>query len=89
MLSIIRSSVFKKETKKIKDESVFAELETVVTLLVENLPLPEKYKLHPLKGNYKNYMECHLKPNVLLIFRTTKTELYLYRIGSHSNLLKK
>jgi mRNA interferase YafQ len=89
MLSITRSSVFKKEAKKIKDESVFTELETVVTLLIENLPLPEKYKLHPLKGNYKNYMECHLKPNVLLIFRIAKTELYLYRIGSHSNLLKK
>ena len=89
MLNIVRSSVFKKETKKIKDESVFTELETVVTLLVGNLPLPEKYKQHPLKGNYKNYMECHLKPDVLLIFKTTKTELYLYRIGSHSNLLKK
>jgi mRNA interferase YafQ len=88
MPEIIRSSVFKKEIKKIKDESIFAELETVITLLVKNLPLPEKYKLHPLIGNYKNYMECHLKPDVLLIFRITETELYLYRIGSHSNLFK-
>jgi len=88
MLDIARSSVFKKEIKKIKDEDVFAELKNVVTLLVNNLPLPEKYKLHPLHGNYKNYMECHLKPNVLLVFRTTKTELYLYRIGSHSRLFK-
>jgi mRNA interferase YafQ len=86
MLGIVRSSVFKREAKKIKDESVYTELETVVALLVQNLPLPEKYKLHPLKGNYKNYMECHLKPDVLLVFRTTKAELYLYRIGSHSNL---
>ncbi len=89
MLDIARSSAFKKETKKIKDESVFAELETVVALLIENMPLPEKYKLHPLIGSYKDYMECHLKPDILLIFRTTKTELYLYRIGSHSNLFKK
>jgi len=88
MLEIVRSSAFKKEFKKIKDEDVFAELKNVVTLLVNKLPLPEKYKLHPLYGNYKNYMECHLKPDVLLIFRTTMTELYLYRIGSHSNLFK-
>jgi mRNA interferase YafQ len=88
MLDIARSSAFKKEFKKIKDDDVFAELKNVVTLLVNNLPLPEKYKLHPLHGNYKKYMECHLKPDVLLIFRTTKTELYLYRIGSHSKLFK-
>jgi mRNA interferase YafQ len=88
MREIIRSSVFKKEIKKIKEENIFAELEVVVTLLVKNSPLPEKYKLHPLIGNYKNYMECHLKPDVLLIFRITETELYLYRIGSHSNLFK-
>jgi mRNA interferase YafQ len=88
MFDLVRSSVFKREIKKIKDEDVFTELEAVVTLLVENKPLPEKYKLHPLFGNYKKYMECHLKPDVLLIFRITKTELYLYRIGSHSNLFK-
>jgi len=41
-----------------------------------------------LFGNYKKYMECHLKPDVLLIFRIIRTELYLYRIGSHSNLFK-
>jgi mRNA interferase YafQ len=89
MLEIVRSSAFKKDIKKIKDESVFTELETIVSLLVEKSELPKKYKLHPLKGNYKNYMECHLKPDILLIFRTTATELYLYRIGSHSKLLKK
>jgi mRNA interferase YafQ len=86
VLDIVRSSAFKREIKKIKDESIYTELETVVTLLVQSLPLPEKYKLHPLKGNYKSYKECHLKPDVLLIFKTTKTELYLYRIGSHSSL---
>ncbi|MCL2283649.1 MAG: type II toxin-antitoxin system YafQ family toxin [Fibromonadales bacterium] len=88
MLNIVRSSVFKTEIKTIKDESIFTELETVVTLLVQNSPLPEKYKLHPLKGNYKNYMECHLKPNILLVFKITEIELYLYRIGSHSKLFK-
>jgi len=88
MLEIVRSSGFKKEVKKIKDENVFAELERVITLLVKKLPLPGKYKLHPLFGNYKNYMECHLRPDILLIFRITETELYLYRIGSHSNLFK-
>ena len=88
MLEIIRSSAFKKEIKKINDENVFTELETVVNLLMKNLPLPQKYKPHPLRGNYRDYTECHLKPDVLLIFKTTKTDLYLYRIGSHSKLFK-
>ena len=88
MLDIIRSSSFKKEIKRIQDEDIFTELETVVSLLVQNSQLPKKYKQHSLKGNYKSYQECHLKPDVLLIFKITGTDLYLYRIGSHSNLFK-
>ena len=50
-----------------------------------------KYKDHALSGNYKNYRECHIKPDLLLIYKIEKSELILYavHIGSHSDLFKK
>lgn len=48
--------------------------------------LPEKYRDHSLAGDYHGYRECHIKPDVLLIYRTDEQCLYLARIGSHSEL---
>ena len=51
--------------------------------------LPAKYKAHYLSGNWKGYLECHIKPDWLLIYQTNIDEVILYRTGSHSNLFKK
>ncbi len=50
----------------------------------ENLDL--KYKEHRLQGNYKNYFECHIKPDWLLIYRIDGQDLYFVRTGTHSDL---
>ena len=92
MLSVIYSNQFKKDYKKIhnnvKDRQ--AVLETIDILRQEGF-LPPKYKEHRLIGEYNNYMECHIKPDLLLIYRVYNDELTLYvlRVGSHSKLLKK
>lgn len=88
MLKLIVTSAFKKEVKKIKNEKDKLELKKVLDILLENKNLPSKYRPHPLGGNYKNYMECHIKPDLLLIYKIEKKELRLYviRIGSHSEL---
>jgi addiction module toxin, relE/stbE family len=39
----------------------------VLYLLLNNKPLPPKYKDHDLIGNYKGFRECHIKPDLLLI----------------------
>ncbi len=60
--------------------------------MVENLakeqPLDLKYKDHSLKGSLKDFRECHLKPDLLLIYKIQKQEntLLLLRLGSHSEL---
>jgi len=41
----------------------------VAELLVNGQKLPEKYLDHQLTGNYKNYRECHISPDRLLIYR--------------------
>ena len=52
------------------------------------LGLDEKYKVHKLSGNYKNNWECHIKPDLLIIWIEIKPEntIELIRIGSHSDL---
>jgi len=66
------------------------ELYTVVNMLVTKQQLPQVYKDHALKGNYKGFRECHIKGDWLLIYRyDTNMEvliLVLARTGSHSNL---
>lgn len=89
MLKIEYSSRFKRDYKKIaKDQDTVAKIREVLTLLVNEKQLPAKNRPHPLSGNYQNYMECHIKPDLLLVYRINDNLLILelFRIGSHSEL---
>ena len=55
----------------------------------ETFSLEPKYKDHALIGDYKDFRECHVKANLLLIYRHFGDELLLARIGSHQALFKK
>ncbi|WP_347315553.1 type II toxin-antitoxin system YafQ family toxin [Thermodesulfobium sp. 4217-1] len=56
----------------------------VVDKLLKNQPLEKKFKDHALVGNFSNLKECHLKPDLLLIYQLLDDELRLIDIGSHS-----
>ena len=59
----------------------------VVALLAADQPLPANHADHPLKGPWQGYRECHLRPDLLLIYRKVGAEsLRLIRLGSHSRL---
>jgi mRNA interferase YafQ len=45
-----------------------------------------QFRDHPLKGGYAGCRECHLRPDLLLIYIQSATELKLVRLGSHSEL---
>ena len=64
------------------------KLKYVVNELANQRPLDEKYRDHELTGNYRNFRECHIEPDWLLIYRIEKGELTLalVRTGTHSNL---
>lgn len=62
-------------------------LTAVVTMLLSDRMLPESVRDHPLSGVWSGYRECHLKPDLLLIYRKPDTfTLRLARLGSHSEL---
>ena len=50
--------------------------------------LNKKYRLHKLKGDYKDCWECHIEPDWLLIYRKTDKAIIAERTGSHSELFK-
>lgn len=83
------SSRFKKDLKPYKhDKSFLIELEKVLDILAKGKDLPDKNLNHPLIGEFKGCFECHVKPDILLIYKIEKSELIvlLLRVGSHSNL---
>ena len=84
------SKQFKKDLKKCaKQNSRSAnELKKILDLLILGKILDDKYRNHRLKGQFKNCFECHIRPDILLIYKIEKQELMilLLRIGSHADL---
>ncbi len=82
---------FKKDYKRIKRQNKNPEkLNKIIKLLITRQVLdPQKYKDHPLIGDWKGHRDCHIEPDWLLIYRITADDLYLERTGSHSELFKK
>ncbi len=89
MYSIFRTSSFKKQYKKLS--SIDRELvKEVILLLAQNEKLDEKYKDHKLTGNFKDLKECHVKQDLLLIYKINDDvlELALVQVGNHNSLFK-
>ena len=58
----------------------------VLNCLTNDLPIPKKYKDHALTGNYKGFRDCHIKPDLVLIYRVQSDIVDLVRLGSHSEV---
>lgn len=82
------STQFKKDLKRIRNNPGKAEaLLKVLQLLEHELEIPEEYHPHPLTGDYKGCMECHIQGDFLLIWIDEDAEeIILVRLGSHSEL---
>ena len=83
------SGRFKKSYKRCMKRGLDASLfEEVVSLLSEGKELPLKYKNPPLHGDYEGWMDCHIQPDWLLIWKYKNDELLLCLLatGTHSDL---
>lgn len=90
MLKLEYSRQFKKDFKKIAKLSIpdVVEVGHVIKQLQLGETLPEKYVDHSLSGNWQNYRDCHVKPDLVLIYKVDDTSLKLARIGIHSELFR-
>lgn len=59
----------------------------VLELLANDQPLPTANRDHALSGDWVDHRECHVRPDLLLIYRKPDPQtLQLVRLGSHSDL---
>ena len=95
MRTIEWANAFKKDFRRIKSDPRHApdldhRISAVVALLVEDKPLPESCRDHVLVGNWKGYRECHIKPDLLMVYNAEGPEvLRLARLGSHAELFRR
>jgi mRNA interferase YafQ len=91
MRTIERSTAFKRDYKreaKGRHRATLDEtLKAVLAALATDQPLGTRLRDHDLSGDWAGYRECHLKPDLLLIYGKTDADtLRLVRLGSHSAL---
>lgn len=86
---LFKTNQFKRSYKKLKlsdsEEQVYID---VVYKLLNDIPLDRKYREHALKGEYHGFKECHLKPDLLLIYIKENDVLKFVDIGTHSELFE-
>jgi mRNA interferase YafQ len=84
MRKIKRARSFDKDFKKAE---LSPNLVEVLYCLVKDEQLPEKYRDHALTGNFKGFRDCHVKPDLVLIYKLTDDDiLELHQLGSHSEI---
>jgi mRNA interferase YafQ len=83
---IDHSAAFKKDYKKLRHSTADLELlGEMLSLLVWDKELPRRANDHALKGKWATYRECHIRPDLLLIYKKTDNgTLKLAGLGSHA-----
>ena len=83
------TSRFKKEYKLLmKRGKDIQALDNVIRLLADGVKLPPECRDHVLSGRYAGLHECHVRPDLLLVYDLNEGVLVLtlFRTGSHSDL---
>jgi mRNA interferase YafQ len=91
MRTIEHGNKFKKDYKRESTgrykTTLQKEFIEVITTLSNDQPLDARYRDHEMYGNWKNHRDCHIKPDLVLIYtRPDDKTLMLVRLGSHSEL---
>ena len=91
MRTINRTNAFKRDYKREKRsqyrETLDEDLRQVLELLISDAMLPEKYQDHPMRSTGGKSRNCHIRPDLVLIYgKPNADDLNLIRLGSHSEL---
>ena len=78
---------YKREGKGQYRALVKSELFPVIDSLANDLALEPRYRDHPLSGEWKDHRDCHIRPDLVLLYQKSGDDiLRLVRLGSHSAL---
>ena len=90
MRTLREMKAFRRDLKQVKKSGTnyIDDIERVVALLLNDKSLPKHVQDHALSGAWKTVQarECHIKPDLLLIYAKPPGELQLLRLGSHAEL---
>lgn len=78
---------YKREKKGRHKATLDTELHAVLSALAADLPLEPRHRDHVLTGNWSDHRDCHVKPDLILIYqKPDPATLRLVRLGSHAEL---
>jgi mRNA interferase YafQ len=78
---------YKREKSGLHRATLDAHLREVLSALLSDIPLESRHRDHALTGNWKDHRDCHVRPDLILIYqKPDPTTLRLVRLGSHSEL---
>jgi mRNA interferase YafQ len=91
MRTTSRHGRFKRDYKRVMAgphaAKLDASLNEVIALLIADQSLLDRSRDHALTGEYLDCRECHVRPDLLLIYRKVGNDtLELVRLGSHAEL---
>ena len=78
---------YKRENKGRHGATLDDDLFPIIERIASDLPVEARLRDHALSGNWKNHRDCHVKPDLVMIYRLVDDDiLRLVRLGSHSEL---
>lgn len=89
MMMLETTSQFRRDYKRVKKRGYNMELlREVIDTLLAGRELDAKHRDHQLTGSMKDYRECHIQPDWLLMYRVERERLVLVanRTGTHADL---
>ncbi len=89
MREIFQQSPFKVDFKRVSRSGRYKAKDVlgIIAMLANDEPLPERCRDHALTGEWKDFRDCHIKPDLVLIYQKPDDQrLVLARLGSHSEL---
>ena len=92
MYRIIRTKAFERSYKRLRQSGVKGQvidgLKDIIDTLASGETLASKHRDHKLTGYFREYRECHVRPNLLLVYQIDHGNLILILvdIGSHPYL---
>ena len=80
---------YRREARSRGREFLHGALSPVIEALANDQPLQYRHRDHALAGDWARYRDCHVRPDLVLIYRKPDTEqLILTRLGSHSQVFR-
>lgn len=78
---------FRRELSGVLGKKLDELLGEAIAMLATDKSLPPRYRDHALSGAWKDHRDCHIRPDLILIYRKPDdSSLELVRLGSHSEL---